>query len=130
MGLGGLTKSDRAQTEPLERIFDCPQWPSGGFCALFSRLFFIGHSGKKIDSGLCLEVALNVNLFWTILNLLPVFPLDGGHLMRIIIGRDFRDPGVEIGLFYQHYSWPSCHRALFFCHSTNPHGGFIFYAGL
>jgi Zn-dependent protease len=45
------------------------------------------------------KVTANVNVFWTILNLLPVQPLDGGHLLRIIFEGIFGFRGVKIALF-------------------------------
>lgn len=36
-----------------------------------------------------------VNLFWTIVNLLPVYPLDGGHLLRIILESLFGVGGIK-----------------------------------
>lgn len=32
-----------------------------------------------------LQMFLFVNIFWTIVNLIPILPLDGGHLLRIIL---------------------------------------------
>jgi hypothetical protein len=46
-----------------------------------------------------LEVAINVNLFWTLLNLLPVLPLDGGHLLRILLEGVFGIRGLKLTLF-------------------------------
>ncbi|MBS0623587.1 MAG: site-2 protease family protein [Verrucomicrobia bacterium] len=38
------------------------------------------------------------NLFWTIINLLPVLPLDGGHLLSIILESIFGFKGIKIAL--------------------------------
>ncbi len=46
-----------------------------------------------------LQVTVLVNVFWTILNLLPVYPLDGGHLLRIILEGLFGYRGLKIALF-------------------------------
>ncbi|MGE3557303.1 MAG: site-2 protease family protein [Candidatus Obscuribacterales bacterium] len=39
-----------------------------------------------------------VNLIWTLLNLFPVLPLDGGHLMRVILEGIFGARGLSIAL--------------------------------
>lgn len=46
-----------------------------------------------------LKIGIQVNLFWTILNLLPVWPLDGGHLMRILLEGAFGMRGFKIALW-------------------------------
>jgi len=38
------------------------------------------------------------NLFWTIINLVPVLPLDGGHLMSIILESIFGFKGVKMAI--------------------------------
>ncbi len=40
-----------------------------------------------------------VNLFWTIMNLVPVLPLDGGHLLSIILQSIFGFKGIRIAIF-------------------------------
>jgi stage IV sporulation protein FB len=40
-----------------------------------------------------------INLFWTIVNLLPVLPLDGGQLLRIALEAFFGVKGFRISLF-------------------------------
>lgn len=67
-------------------------------------LFAISYALLKIpgvsDSfwGGPLLVMRNVNLFWTLVNLFPVLPLDGGQLMRVICEGVFKDKGVKIAL--------------------------------
>lgn len=36
----------------------------------------------------------NINLFWTVLNLLPILPLDGGQLIRIVCEAVFKNKGL------------------------------------
>lgn len=38
------------------------------------------------------------NLFWTVMNLVPVLPLDGGHLMSIILEAIFGFKGVKMAI--------------------------------
>lgn len=45
-----------------------------------------------------LTIFVWVNLFWTIINLLPILPLDGGQLLRIILEGIFGHKGLKISL--------------------------------
>ncbi len=45
-----------------------------------------------------LRVFVFVNLFWTILNLLPVLPLDGGQLLRILLEGIWGPKGFRVSL--------------------------------
>ena len=45
-----------------------------------------------------LKFAFVANLFWTIVNLVPVLPLDGGHLMSIILESIFGFRGVKMAI--------------------------------
>ncbi len=45
-----------------------------------------------------LQIFVWVNLFWTVINLFPILPLDGGHLMRIILEGIFGARGASFAL--------------------------------
>lgn len=45
-----------------------------------------------------LSLMKGVNLFWTVLNLLPVLPLDGGQLLRLILEACLGSRGVKYAL--------------------------------
>jgi len=46
-----------------------------------------------------LSILQIVNLFWSIVNLLPVLPLDGGQLLRIVLEAAFGLKGFKLSLF-------------------------------
>ena len=46
-----------------------------------------------------LQLLFNVNFFWTLVNLLPVQPLDGGRLLSIVLEGIFGIRGVKIAFF-------------------------------
>jgi hypothetical protein len=46
-----------------------------------------------------LETTQVVNIFWSIINLLPVLPLDGGQLLRILLEGAFGVKGFKMSLF-------------------------------
>ncbi|PCI77902.1 hypothetical protein COB21_02275 [Candidatus Aerophobetes bacterium] len=45
-----------------------------------------------------LDVFVWVNLFWTVVNLLPIIPLDGGQLVRVVLQGLFKKHGERIAL--------------------------------
>lgn len=47
-----------------------------------------------------LNVSILINLFWTIINLFPVQPLDGGHLLRITLQGVFGFKGLRISVLF------------------------------
>jgi stage IV sporulation protein FB len=46
-----------------------------------------------------LHITVIVNAFWTVLNLLPIMPLDGGQLLRIVLESIFGARGLSYSLF-------------------------------
>lgn len=45
-----------------------------------------------------LYMTMHVNILWCLLNLIPVEPLDGGHLLRYFLEEKFDDKGYKISL--------------------------------
>lgn len=45
-------------------------------------------------------ISIYVNFFWTFVNLLPLQPLDGGHLLSIVLQAIFGFKGVKISLLF------------------------------
>lgn len=62
-----------------------------------NRRFFSGQS-ESLGAYITL-VTYYVNLFWTVVNLLPVQPLDGGKLLNIVLEAIFGLKGTKIALF-------------------------------
>ena len=46
-----------------------------------------------------LMILMWVNLFWTAVNLLPIMPLDGGQLLRVIFESIFKSKGLKYAVF-------------------------------
>ncbi len=97
VALGGLTYHD-GQSLPFWKQFlivlDGP---------LFGFLLYIGGSlaVPMVPPGLgqnFLLVFAEVNLIWTLVNLLPVLPLDGGQLLRIALEGIFGHKGLKYSL--------------------------------
>lgn len=100
MGLGGLTKRRGGRLALWKEFLITLNGPLFGFMLAFIANFVF----KKWSSApplvhYGLTVAYFINVFWTILNLMPVVPLDGGRLMTIIFEGVFGLRGVKTALF-------------------------------
>lgn len=52
-----------------------------------------------------LKISAFINLFWTVFNLIPILPLDGGQLLRMIMESVFKSKGLLItGIFSSVFS--------------------------
>ena len=66
------------------------------FLLSYGALFYFQPEGVL---GYALLVSSWVNAFWSIINLLPILPMDGGHLMRIILEGIFGAKGTSYAMF-------------------------------
>lgn len=84
-GMGGLTYRHGPQLKKWQDFIIVFNGPLAGFCLASFAYLFVKGFGAAIPNLLAyvFVVVFNVNVFWTIINLLPVYPLDGGHLLRI-----------------------------------------------
>lgn len=98
VGMGGLTTRQGRHVNKWKEFLIVLNGPLVGLL-LFACLYLFAPKGlvnPYIKYGL--KVAIEVNLFWTILNLLPVWPLDGGHLLRIVLEGIFGFKGTKVAL--------------------------------
>ena len=87
-GLGGLTASQRA--EPLRRgesAFLSAAGPAAGILLGLPVLVALHATGWEgwTTGGYVLRTAAFTTLGWSVLNLLPILPLDGGHLLELAL---------------------------------------------
>lgn len=99
VGMGGLTirnGSKLARWKDFLVIFNGPLFGLLLGILAFELSFFL----KDHESLLyyALAVTFKVNLFWTVLNLIPVQPLDGGHLLTLIFEGLFGYKGLKFSL--------------------------------
>jgi stage IV sporulation protein FB len=101
VGLGGLTSRSGPEIKPWQEFLIVMNGPLAGFALFFiaSKFQPLFQQDRYATAAYALTVMTYVNFYWTILNLLPVLPLDGGHLMRIILEKMFGFQGVKIALF-------------------------------
>lgn len=96
IGLGGLTKRQGPKLSLGREFLIVFDGPAAGLLLFVISFLLLGvMQDKNTILAYALEVSINVNLFWTLLNLLPVFPLDGGHLMRIFLEGIFGVRGMK-----------------------------------
>ena len=88
-GLGGLTFHQHARTNRHDALI-VAAGPAAGLVlgALTFAYWMSGVSIAQTDRGLAIEQMvveslLYVNIFWSFVNLLPLYPLDGGKLFRL-----------------------------------------------
>jgi len=99
VGMGGVTTRQGSNISRWKEFLIVFNGPFVGillFFALFQLKPFFSGWNPYVRYGL--EVGIQVNLFWTLLNLLPIIPLDGGHLLRIFLEGVFGFKGVKIAI--------------------------------
>jgi stage IV sporulation protein FB len=99
VALGGVTHHDAGKLPYWKQFLIVLNGPLFGFI-LFIATWLLQES-SLIGVGIWHEIVRTcaiVNLFWTVLNLLPVLPLDGGQLLRIVLERFFGTRGVRYSL--------------------------------
>lgn len=97
VALGGLTSFDGPKLKFWQQFlitFNGPLFGFGLFLLATYALTF--HWGPAVT--IVLKYTQIANLFWTIINLLPVLPLDGGQLLRIILEAFFGVKGFKAAL--------------------------------
>ncbi len=98
VGLGGVTQRHGPQLPRWKEFLIVLNGPLAGFLLFFLtyQIMLMGGIDKNSVLAYALEVSVTVNLFWTILNLFPVLPLDGGQLLRILLEGAFGFRGLKI----------------------------------
>jgi stage IV sporulation protein FB len=97
---GGLTVREGPKLNLGREFIVVLMGPFFGFALFLLASFLVTHTDNR-DSLLYfgLTITAYVNLVWTVLNLLPILPLDGGHLLRIILEKFFGFKGIK-GVHY------------------------------
>ena len=95
-GMGGLTRFGSTNLTRLQKILMTAAGPGAGF--LLAVIFFIiavvtvqesnPDSYSQFLLAYFIEVMLAINIIWSIINLFPILPLDGGQILRDALGPD------------------------------------------
>ena len=102
VAFGGLTTRGGQKLQLWQEFLIVFNGPLFGFCLLFIVNFMLTlFSGSVNQITLyALNVAFYINLFWTLVNLLPAHPLDGGRLLSIILEACLGFRGVKLALLF------------------------------
>lgn len=100
-GMGGVTRREGPSISKWKDFVIVLNGPLAGFSLYLASVALFPWALSR--GGVVLyfvKVMQNVNLFWTILNLFPVLPLDGGHLLRLFLEGFFGFRGLKISLLF------------------------------
>jgi len=97
--LGGLTTFHGPSLSRVKEFFVVLGGPLFGFCLCFLSLLFLRLDIFGPIARYFLFIMVWANLFWSVLNLLPVHPLDGGKLMAITLEGIFGQRGMRASYF-------------------------------
>ncbi len=98
---GGLTQRSGPTLKLWQEFLVVLNGPLAGFCLYGLALMMsqtISLEQRPIAATL-LQMALFINFYWTIINLLPIQPLDGGHLLSVFMEMVLGVRGVKIAFF-------------------------------
>lgn len=99
VALGGLTYHNGQKLPFWKQFFIVLDGPIFGFLlVIIATVLLQLPAFSQGMAGSILSLTRVVNLFWTIVNLLPVMPLDGGQLLRIILERIFGLKGFKYAI--------------------------------
>lgn len=97
VALGGITSRTGDQDIKLwKEFFIVLNGPLAGLGLAFLFMFLLPLFAAHTVMYTAFQIGMYVNFFWTFANLLPVQPLDGGHLLRIILEGAFGYRGVKV----------------------------------
>lgn len=101
VAFGGVTQYDGPKLKKWQQFLIVFNGPFFGFLLFIAATFCLQFAWSEMPllrAGLHLmQIA---NLFWTVVNLLPILPLDGGHLLRIVLEKFFGVRGLRFALFF------------------------------
>jgi stage IV sporulation protein FB len=97
VALGGVTTFEGPKLKFWQQFIIVLNGPLAGICLFFLASICLALPLSLSIRGIVSTIRL-VNLFWSIVNLLPVLPLDGGQLLRIALEGFFGVKGFKASL--------------------------------
>jgi Zn-dependent protease len=99
MAMGGATSYSGSKLKFWQQFLIVLNGPVFGFLLFVGATILLQMGGNFSPLLLqTLKMTQLANLFWTIVNLLPVMPLDGGQLLRIVLEAAFGVRGFKASL--------------------------------
>lgn len=101
-GLGGLTAFPGKRFSRRQHIAVTAAGPAASFALALAALLFVSiipPTSQQAARQLAIFLSV-INFFLTLLNLLPILPLDGGQILRDILGPKRREVTRWIGVFF------------------------------
>jgi stage IV sporulation protein FB len=99
VAMGGITFHEGDKLPFWKRFFIVLDGPLFGFLLfLIATVLLQVPSIATSSMGSVLTLVQVVNLFWTIVNLIPIIPLDGGQLLRVVLEAIFGLKGFRYAL--------------------------------
>lgn len=102
VGLGGVTQRRGPKLRFWQEFLIVLNGPIAGFLlciAAYKLKIFLETKQVSPVWIYMLTVTYSVNLFWTVVNLFPIQPLDGGRLLSIVLESIFGLRGMKTALF-------------------------------
>jgi membrane-associated protease RseP (regulator of RpoE activity) len=101
-GMGGACYSEGERQTPGQRLAVIAMGPGAGFLlagACFAIAWALVRSSTQVSDSVLqvLLILVGINVQWSILNLLPVWPLDGGQITGVLLGLLNRRHGARWG---------------------------------
>ncbi len=99
VAMGGLTYHHGEKLPFWKQFLIVLNGPLFGFLLFFISWFLLRFPLFSQGAiGAILSLTMAVNLFWSVINLLPVIPLDGGQLLRLVLEKLFGFKGLKYAL--------------------------------
>lgn len=100
IALGGLTSYEGPKLRFWQQFIIVFNGPLFGFFLFLLATWLLQFDWKGSPLIFAtLKITQIANLFWSVVNLLPVMPLDGGQLLRIVLEASFGVKGFKAALF-------------------------------
>lgn len=127
IGLGGLTVRKGGKLKLWKEFVVVLNGPIAGFCLAIVCYYLkkIINPAEGTVSAYLLTIAIWINVFWTLVNLLPIQPLDGGRLLSILLESILGIRGIKTALFLG-MALSAC-LGVFFILTHNLFAGAIFF---
>lgn len=115
VAFGGVTRRYGRALKSWQEFLIVLNGPLAGFLLCFLSYWILAtyENSLSVYMQQLLFISYYANLFWTLLNLLPVQPLDGGQLLRIALEGFFGLKGLKAALFLS-FVLSACLSVFFF----------------